>query len=132
MFYMSVGRQLLEELRRDEDLRKALSDELIPEAFKRRDLRKAILIAISREIATKEDIEALRKATKEDIEALRETTRMNMERIEGRVSGLEQRVARLEGQLSLFIKLFIAFNVPILVGIMLMMFQLWRIALSIS
>ncbi|MEM2193513.1 MAG: hypothetical protein QW534_05255 [Candidatus Methanomethylicia archaeon] len=129
---MSVGRQLLEELRRDEDLRKALSDELIPEVFKRRDLRKAILIAISREIATKEDIEALRKATKEDIEALRETTRMNMERIEGRVSGLEQRVARLEGQLSLFIKLFIAFNVPILVGIMLMMFQLWRIALSIS
>jgi len=118
---MSVGRQLLEELRRDEDLRKALSDELIPEVFKRRDLRKAILIAISREIATKEDIEALR-----------ETTRMNMERIEGRVSGLEQRVARLEGQLSLFIKLFIAFNVLILVGIMLMMFQLWRIALSIS
>jgi len=37
--------------------------------------------------------------------------------IEQRISSLEQRVSRVEGQLSLFIKMFIAFNVPILVGI---------------
>jgi len=30
---------------------------------------------------------------------------------------LENRVSKLEGEISLFIKLFIAFNVPILVGI---------------
>jgi hypothetical protein len=54
---MSVGRQLLEELRRDEELRRALAEGLLPEALRYRELRRAVLVALSREIATKEDRE---------------------------------------------------------------------------
>jgi hypothetical protein len=77
---MSTGKQLLEELRKDEELKRALAEELLPEALRHRELRRAMLIAISREMATKDDVESLRKeieglrkemATKEDIEALR-------------------------------------------------------------
>jgi chromosome segregation ATPase len=110
---MSVGRQLLEELRRDEELRRALAEELLPEALRHRELRRAMLVALSREIATKEDIENLRRATREDIESLGRAIKA----LEERVSSLEQRVARVEGQLSLLLKVFIAFNLPILIGI---------------
>jgi seryl-tRNA synthetase len=121
---MSVGRQLLEELRRDEELRRALAEELLPKALKHRELRRAVLVALSREIATKEDIESLRRATKEDIENLRRAMKEGIESLgraikalEERVSSLEQRVARVEGQLSLLVKIFIVFNLPILIGI---------------
>ena len=57
---MSIGRQLLEELRQDEELRKALAEELLPEALRHRELRRAMLLALSREVATKEDIEGLK------------------------------------------------------------------------
>jgi len=121
---MSVGRQLLEELRRDEELRRALAGELLPEALRHRELRRAVLVALSREIATKEDIESLRRATKEDIESLRRAAKEGIESLgraikalEERVSSLEQRVARMEGQLSLLVKIFIVFNLPILIGV---------------
>ncbi|MFZ8854696.1 MAG: hypothetical protein ACO2OQ_00845 [Thermofilaceae archaeon] len=121
---MSVGRQLLEELRRDEELRRALAEGLLPEALRYRELRRAVLVALSREIATKEDIESLRRATKEDIESLRRAAKEDIESLgrvikalEERVSSLEQRVARIEGQLSLLVKIFIVFNLPILIGI---------------
>jgi len=50
----------LEELRRDEELRRNLAEELLPEALRNRELRKAMLLALSREMATKEDIEELK------------------------------------------------------------------------
>ena len=50
----------MEELRRDEELRRALAEELLPEALRYRELRKAMLLALSREVATKEDIEELK------------------------------------------------------------------------
>jgi len=62
---VSVGRQLLEELRRDEELRRMLAEELIPEALRYRALRRAMLVALSREMATKEDIENLKKRNKQ-------------------------------------------------------------------
>ncbi|MCL7389652.1 MAG: hypothetical protein LZ167_03995 [Thaumarchaeota archaeon] len=71
---MSTGRQLLDELRRDEELRRALAEELLPEALRHRELRRIMLLAISREMATKDDIESLKKdieALKKDIEALK-------------------------------------------------------------
>ena len=37
--------------------------------------------------------------------------------LEARIGSLEQRVARLEGSINLFIKLFTAFNLPLLVSI---------------
>lgn len=100
---MSTGRQLLEELRRDEELRRALAEELLPEALRHRELRRAMLIAISREMATKEDVEALRKATREDIEALRRemATKEDLEKlrayVDARINSLNERISDLYG-----------------------------------
>jgi len=98
---MSTGRQLLEELRRDEELRKALAEELLPEALRHRALRRIMLLAISREIATKDDIEGL----KDDIESLRKAAREDMEKlkaelksyIDEKVNSLNMRVSDLYG-----------------------------------
>ncbi|RLE56054.1 MAG: hypothetical protein DRJ40_06500 [Thermoprotei archaeon] len=127
---MSIAEKLLEELRAREDLRRALAEELLPEIVRNRRLRTIILASISREVATKEDIRELRDyakrleekmVTKEDLEKLRLEVRDLRDyihtRLESRIDGLEQRVARLEGMMSLFIKLFIAFNVPLLIAV---------------
>jgi chromosome segregation ATPase len=37
--------------------------------------------------------------------------------LENRVNSIEERLARLEGQMDLFVKLFIAFNLPILIAV---------------
>ncbi|MFZ8855369.1 MAG: hypothetical protein ACO2OQ_04315 [Thermofilaceae archaeon] len=37
-----------------------MAEELLPEALRHRELRKAMLLALSREVATKEDIEELK------------------------------------------------------------------------
>lgn len=71
---MSTGRQLLDELRSDEELRRALAEELLPEALRHRELRRIMLLAVSKEMATKDDIESLKKDIedlKKDIEALK-------------------------------------------------------------
>jgi chromosome segregation ATPase len=97
-------------------------------------------------VATKSDIESLRATTKSDIEALRGELRSNVEALrkefrsdveylrkefkedigrldkgidglDGRIGSLEQRVAKLEGSISLFTKLFVAFNLPLLVSV---------------
>jgi hypothetical protein len=103
---MSTGRQLLEELRRDEELRRMLAEELIPEALRHRELRRAMLVALSREMATKEDIENLKKEINSRLASL-----------ENRVSMLEMKMSRIEGQLSILVKIFLVFNVSILIGI---------------
>ena len=58
---MSIGRQLLDELRSDEELRRALAEELLPEALRHRELRRIMLLAVSKEMVTKDDIESLKK-----------------------------------------------------------------------
>jgi hypothetical protein len=109
---MSTGKQLLEELRRDEELRRALAEELLPEALRHRELRRAMLIAISREMATKDDveglkegIEALRKeieglrremATKEDLERVRATTKEDVDALRRGIEGLRKVMATKE------------------------------------
>ena len=91
---MSTCKQLLEELRRDEELRKALAEELLPEALRHRNLRKVMLLALSREMATKEDIENLRKATKEDIEKHMEKLKAELKSyIDEKVNSINMRVA---------------------------------------
>ena len=85
--------------------RKRLAELLVMEP----DIRLAIINAILRDVATKGDVEKLRR----DIEELRRE-----------VNDLRERTARIEGQLSLLTKLFIAFNLPILmalIGILLKM-----------
>jgi DNA repair exonuclease SbcCD ATPase subunit len=66
---------------------------------------------------TKSDMEALRKEFKSDLESLRKEFKEEMGRLDGRINGLDQRVARLEGSISFFTKLFIAFNLPLLVSV---------------
>jgi hypothetical protein len=48
---------------------------------------------------------------------LRSEFREEVKSLEARISSLEQRAAKLEGSISLFIKLFIAFNLPLLVSV---------------
>jgi len=103
---MSVGEKLLEELRERKDLREALALELIPVFFENRELRLTVLTSLYRDIATKEDIKELRKNIGDGIDGIRDEINL-----------LKQGVARIEGQLDLFIKLFIVFNLPILLGI---------------
>jgi hypothetical protein len=68
-------------------------------------------------VATRSDIESLRREFKSDMEALRKELKGDIERLDGRIGLLDQRVARLEGSISLFTKLFIAFNLPLLVSV---------------
>jgi DNA repair exonuclease SbcCD ATPase subunit len=68
-------------------------------------------------MAAKSDMETLRKEFKSDMEALRKELKEDIERLDGRIGSLDQRVARLEGSISLFTKLFIAFNLPLLVSV---------------
>ena len=165
---MSIAQKLIEELESDEKVRRRLSRLLASDIALDTEARVAIVNAIIREVATKNDIEALRNATKSDIEALRKEFKSEMEalkvatksdmetlrkevksdiealrkefksdiealrgefreeigRLDGRVSSLEQRVgaleqrvARLEGSINMFMKLFVAFNLPLLVSV---------------
>ncbi|MEM1574968.1 MAG: hypothetical protein QW682_03475 [Nitrososphaerota archaeon] len=116
--------QIVELFEKNVSARKRLAELIVMEP----DIRLAIINAIIRDVATKEDIEKLRMetktsienlraATKEDIEKLRLATKEDINRLDERINGLDKRVTRLEGQMSLFIKLFITFNLPILLGI---------------
>ncbi|MEM2178633.1 MAG: hypothetical protein QW272_07435 [Candidatus Methanomethylicaceae archaeon] len=87
--------QIVELFEKNVSARKRLAELIVMEP----DIRLAIIDAIIRDVATREDIEKLRIATKEGI------------------NGLDKRMTRLEGQMNLFIKLFITFNLPILLGI---------------
>jgi len=82
--------------------RKRLAELLISEP----DVRLAVINAVIRDVATKSDVEALRRELREE-----------MGRLDKRIDGLDQRVARLEGSISLFTKLFVAFNLPLLVSV---------------
>lgn len=121
---MSVAEKVLEELRRREDLREAFAEELLPILVKNRKLRILITTSLLREIATKDDLKDLENRLRKDIDGLRkdiDNTRKGLRdeinNIRRMVLDLSQRVSRLEGMMGLFIKLFIAFNVPILIGI---------------
>ena len=88
---MSLVDRLIEELERDARAKKRLAELLVAEP----DVRLAIVNAVLAEVATKRDLEKL----------------------ENRINNIDVRLARVEGQLSLFTKLFIAFNLPILLAV---------------
>jgi len=87
---MSIGRQLLDELRRDEELRRALAEELLPEALRNRELRRIMLLAVSREMATKDDIESLKK----DMERLGTELKSY---VDARINDVNMRISDLYG-----------------------------------
>jgi septal ring factor EnvC (AmiA/AmiB activator) len=130
-----LAEKLLEELRINERVREEFLAFVAEGVARNRRARLVMLQGLLREAATKSDvesaknelraeIEALRKEFRAEIEALRSEFREEVKRLEARIesleariSSLEQRVARLEGSISLFIKLFIAFNLPLLVSV---------------
>jgi septal ring factor EnvC (AmiA/AmiB activator) len=132
---VSLAEKLLEELKSDEKLREEFLAFVAEGVARNRRARLVMLQGLLREAATKSDvesaknelraeIEALRKEFRAEIEALRKEFREEIRRLEARIesleariSSLEQRVAKLEGSISLFIKLFIAFNLPLLVSV---------------
>ncbi len=103
---MSIAEKLLEELRSKEDLKKALAEELLPALASDRELRLLMITSILRDVATKEDLRDLEDRLRREIDGLRRE-----------VNDLAQRVLRLEGSIGLLVRLFIAFNVPMLIGI---------------
>jgi chromosome segregation ATPase len=143
---VSLAEKLLEELKSDEKLREEFLAFVAEGVARDRRARLVMLQGLIREVATKSDvesaknelraeIEALRKEFRADVDALRKEFRAEIETLrsevreevkrlearieslEARISSFEQRVARLEGSISLFIKLFIAFNLPLLVSV---------------
>ncbi len=112
---------------KDISARKRLAELLVSEP----DIRLAIINAVLRDVATKQDIEELRKelkalstATKQDIEELRTATKQDIEELRKEIEGLrkdvnelKERVSRLEASSSLLVKVFMAVNVPILIAI---------------
>ena len=114
---MSIAEKLIEELEKDPKIRRRLAELIVTDS----DVRLAIINAVLADVATKSDLEKLEAATKSELEKLEERLRSEMgkleERLERRISALESRVnsieerlARLEGQMGLFVKPFISIN----------------------
>ena len=132
---MSIAEKLIEELEKDPKIRRRLAELMVTDS----DVRLAIINAVLADVATKSDLEKLEAATKRELENLRAEMKAEMEKLEerlrsemgkleerlerrisaleSRVNSIEERLARLEGQMGLFVKLFIAFNLPILIAV---------------
>jgi chromosome segregation ATPase len=117
---VSIGEKLIEELERDPKIRKKLAELMVTDS----DVRLAIINAVLADVATKSDLENLRAEIKTEMGKLEERLERRISALENRISALENRVnsieerlARLEGQMNLFVKLFIAFNLPTLIAV---------------
>jgi chromosome segregation ATPase len=132
---VSIAEKLIEELEKDPKIRRRLAELMVTDS----DVRLAIINAVLADVATKSDLEKLEAATKRELENLRVEMKAEMEKLEerlrsemgkleerlerrisaleSRVNSIEERLARFEGQMSLFVKLFIAFNLPILIAV---------------
>jgi chromosome segregation ATPase len=121
---VSIAEKLIEELEKDPKIRRRLAELMVTDS----DVRLAIINAVLADVATKSDLEKLEAATKRELENLRVEMKAEMGRLEerlerrisaleSRVNSIEERLTRLEGQMNLFVKLFIAFNLPILIAV---------------
>jgi predicted ribosome quality control (RQC) complex YloA/Tae2 family protein len=120
----SIGEKLIEELEKDPKIRKRLAELMVTDS----DVRLAIINAVLADVATKSDLEKLEERLRNDFrnEIQREVRRLEdrisalenrISALENRVDSIEERLARLEGQMDLFVKLFIAFNLPTLIAV---------------
>ena len=127
----SIGEKLIEELEKDPKTRKRLAELMVTDS----DVRLAIINAVLANVATKSDLEKLEGRLRSEMGKLEERLRNEIQRearrledrisalenriaaFENRVNSIEERLARLEGQMDLFVKLFIAFNLPILIAV---------------
>ena len=143
---MSIAEKLIEELEKDPKARRRIAELMVTDSDVRLAIVNAVLadVATKRDIerleaATKRDLERLEASTKRELENLRVEMKAEMERLEerlrseiqrevrrleerisaleNRVNAIEARLARLEGQMNLFVRLFIAFNLPTLIAV---------------
>jgi chromosome segregation ATPase len=127
-----IRRRLAELMVTDSDVRLAIINAVLADVATKSDLEKL-------EAATKRELENLRVEMKAEMgkleERLRNDFRSEIQRevrrledrisalenriatLENRVNSIEERFARLEGQMDLFVKLFIAFNLPTLIAV---------------
>jgi predicted ribosome quality control (RQC) complex YloA/Tae2 family protein len=115
---------LIEELEKDPKIRKRLAELMVTDS----DIKLAIINAVLADVATKSDLEELEERLRNDFrnEIQREVRRLEdrisaledrIAAFENRVNSIEERLTRLEGQMDLFVKLFIAFNLPTLIAV---------------
>jgi chromosome segregation ATPase len=143
---VSIGEKLIEELEKDPKIRKRLAELMVTDSDVRLAIINAVLADVATksdlermEAATKAELEKLEAATKRELEKLEERLRAELVKteerlrseiqrevrrledrisaLESRVNSIEERLARFEGQMDLFVKLFIAFNVPTLIAV---------------
>jgi len=123
----SIGEKLIEELEKDPKTRKRLAELMVTDS----DVKLAIINAVLANVATKSDLEKLEERLRNEIqrEVMRLEDRISalenrIAALENRVNSIEERLTRLEGQEDLFVKLFIASNLPTsiaVIGILLKM-----------
>ena len=100
----------------DAAARKRLAELLVGEP----DVRLAIINAVLRDVATKNDIEKLRGELRGEIDRLRgeiDRLREEISKLEEHIDRLEDRVSRLEERVDMMFKFMLAFNTPILVAV---------------
>lgn len=103
---MPVVEELIRALEEDERARKRLAKLLASEVASEADLRLVLINAVLRDVATKADLRELEARLTSRIDGL-----------EKRVSQMDRRLSGVEGRLDLLVKVFPAFNVPLLVAV---------------
>jgi septal ring factor EnvC (AmiA/AmiB activator) len=145
-FSVSIGEKLIEELEKDPKIRRRLAELMVTDSDVRLAIINAVLADVATksdleklEAATKRELEKLEERFRAELvkteERLRTDFRNEIQRevrrledkisalenritaLENRVNSIEERLARLEGQMDLFVKLFIAFNLPTLIAV---------------
>jgi chromosome segregation ATPase len=143
---VSIAEKLIEELEKDPKIRKRLAELMVTDSDVRLAIINAVLADVATksdleklEVATRRELENLRAEMKSEMEKLEERLRNDFRSeiqrevrrledrisalenriaaLENRVNSIEERLARLEGQMDLFVKLFIAFNLPTLIAV---------------
>ena len=106
-----TARDIVRLFEEDEEARKRLAELLVSEPGVGPTMASAVLSGV----ATKRDLENVRTGLKTEIERVREELRADIERVWSEVGGLRERLARLDGRVDLLVKVFVGFNVAILV-----------------
>ena len=89
-----TAEQIIELFEKDARARKRMAELLVTEP----DVRLAIINAVLRDVATKQDIKDM--ATKQDIVELRKTLEARMNSLDARINGLDARMNSLETKIS--------------------------------
>ncbi len=117
---MSIAEKLIEELEKDPKIRRRLAELMVTDS----DVRLAVINAVLADVATKKDLkeleERLRNEMQREVSKLEErisALEKRIEALEVRVNSIEARIAKLEGQMDLFVRLFVAFNLPTLIAV---------------